>query len=106
MFRGRRKRYALVFISCEGAAEYFYKDLPEDVVSQCKKNVDEFYQDPELQKKWEMLILHPICFKVVEGVRNPILISLKDLGPDDSILKKKEIRPCADFSEVKNILYN
>ena len=58
-----------------------YKNLTEDQVMECRRNVDAFYSDPDLQRKWQQVLLHPICLIFRrDGSLEPI--SLVDLDPE------------------------
>ena len=68
------------FTSCEEADRRMYKNLTENQIVECRKNVDEFYSDPDLQRKWQPVLLHPICLILrKDGSLEPI--SLRDLDP-------------------------
>ncbi len=57
-----------------------YKNLTEDQIMECRKNVDAFYSDPDLQRKWQSVLLHAICLILrKDGSLEPI--SLIDLDP-------------------------
>jgi len=69
------------FTSCEEADRRMYKNLTPEQVQECRKNVDEFYADPELQMRWKEVILHPICLILKrDGSLNPI--SLTKVNPE------------------------
>ena len=69
------------FTSCEEADRRMYKKLTPEQVQECRKNVDEFYADPELQMRWKEVILHPICLILTrDGSLNPI--SLTKVNPE------------------------
>lgn len=97
------KEYALIFSSCEFAERYLYKELPEDVVSECRKNVDSFYANPDLQKKWEWIILHPICLKYVNGSGRFIPVSLADIHITERMFKTKSFLPFGGFSNIDEL---
>lgn len=100
------KEYALIFSSCECAERYLYKDLPEDVVSECRKNVDSFYANPDLQKKWEWIILHPICLKYVNGSGRFVPVSLADIHITERMFKTKTFRPVGMISNIDELEEN
>ncbi len=68
------------FTSCEEADRRMYQSLTEDQIMECRKNVDAFYSDPDLQRKWQAVLLYPICLILrKDGSLEPI--SLVDLDP-------------------------
>ena len=68
------------FTSCEEADRSMYKNLTADQILECRKNVDSFYSDPDLQRKWQAVLLHPICLILrKDGSVEPC--SLIDLDP-------------------------
>lgn len=59
-FEGRAGQ-KLVFMSCTDAERNVFSELSEDEVYECRKSIDDFYQDRELQLLWNEVILHPVC---------------------------------------------
>ena len=43
-----------------------FSGLSEDEVYECRKSIDDFYQDRELQLLWNEVILHPVCMVLDE----------------------------------------
>ena len=69
------------FTSCEEADRRMYRNLNKEQVEECRKNVDAFYADPDLQKRWQQVILHPICLILrKDGSLEPVPIS--ELDPE------------------------
>ena len=64
-FEGRAGQ-KLVFMSCTDAERNVFSGLSEDEVYECRKNIDDFYQDRELQLLWNEVILHPVCMVLDE----------------------------------------
>lgn len=73
------RRCLLVFASCPTAEQSIYPFLTEQQVAMCQENVATFYQDPQAQRDWQGVILHPVCLMVVEGERQMIPISIAHL---------------------------
>ena len=69
------------FTSCEEADRRMYRNLTNEQIDACRKNVDAFYADRDLQIKWKQVILHPVCLILREGGSlEPANIA--DLNPD------------------------
>ena len=64
-FEGRSGQ-KLVFMSCTDAERNVFSGLSEDEVYECRKSIDDFYQDRELQLLWNEVILHPVCMVLDE----------------------------------------
>ncbi len=69
------------FTSCEESDRRMYKNLTNDQVAKCRKNVDAFYADWNLQVMWKKVILHPVCLILrIDGSLEPA--DLKELNPE------------------------
>ena len=69
------------FTSCEEADRRMYENLTNDQVTACRKNVDAFYVDRNLQVMWKKVILHPVCLILrKDGSLEPA--DLKQLNPE------------------------
>ena len=78
------------FTSCEEADRRMYKNLTKNRIRECRRNVNAFYKNPELQKEWQQIILHPICLILrSNGSLEPV--SLAELDP--VILEKYDMKP-------------
>lgn len=98
--KDKESEYALIFISCEAADKYFYRSLSADIVDQCRKNVEKFYKNPEMQKRWEGLILHPICLKFIKGETIFVPLNHEIIPVEMSDLDITEIRPVGGLSPI------
>lgn len=71
-----------VFSSFQDAARHVNPYLSKKDIALCKKYVDDFYEDANLQAGWTTLILHPVCIKITieenRILKHPIMI--KDIG--------------------------
>lgn len=69
----------LIFVSCPEAKRSIYPLLTSADVATCKQNVTLFYQDPEAQRNWQGVILHPVCLMIVKGQKQMFPVSLAHL---------------------------
>lgn len=75
------KNNCYTFTSCEEADRRMYENLTNDQVAACRKNVDAFYADRNLQVMWKKVILHPVCLILrKDGSLEPA--DLKRLNPE------------------------
>ena len=56
------------FTSCEEADRRMYKNLTNDQVTTCRKNVDVFYADRNLQIMWKEVILQRFALSLEKTV--------------------------------------
>ena len=69
----------LVFMSCTDAEQNVFSEFSEDEVYECRKNIDDFYQDRELQLLWNEVVLHPVCMVLDEDHEmHPVAIGKLD----------------------------
>lgn len=65
-----------IFSSCQNAERAVYPFLSEEKVEICRKNVEDFYKNPNIQAAWHDFILHPVCLKITResGIFTPVAI--------------------------------
>ncbi len=56
----------LIFASCPEAKQNIYPLLTFAQVATCKQNLTLFYQNPQAQRDWQGVILHPVCLMIVK----------------------------------------
>lgn len=76
-FAGRRT--LLLFASCPTAEQEIYPLLSERQIVLCQENIALFYRDPQAQREWQGVILHPVCLMIVEGQKEMLPISIAHL---------------------------
>lgn len=69
----------LVFASCPEAERRIYPLLTPEQVVTCRQNITQFYQNPQAQRDWQGVILHPVCLMIVKGQKQMIPVSLAHL---------------------------
>lgn len=82
-----------VFIGLDGAERSIFPILSEDVVAECRKNVEDFYASPVLQAGWPGFIMFPVWLEYMntENKFRPIFID--EIGLNQSAVSGREIYP-------------
>lgn len=101
--KGRPK--ALLFSTCQNAENRVYPYLGRSKINQCRKNVEEFYDDPNLQAAWNDLILYPVCFYVTKGLKTITPISIPEIGKGQSVLEGISYHGLSQISEFEEYPY-
>ena len=103
---GVRKKcdpYAYIFCSCQNAEQAVYPFLSEEQVEICRKNVDDFYQNPNLQAAWHDFILHPVCLKVTRDLKEVVPVSIESIGCGQGVLGQYRFEPVGAISDKESI---
>jgi len=103
---------SLLFASCQTAEKAIYPYLSEEQVAQCRRNVDAFYKDKNLQASWSPVILFPVCLKFTKKMDDFEPMYIGDIGDSFLQLGTLEMHPCRELSALKDdeylreVLYN
>ena len=103
---GVRKKfdpYAYIFCSCQNAERAVYPVLSEEQVEICRKNVDDFYQNPNLQAAWHDFILHPVCLKVTRDLKEVVPVSIESIGCGQGALGRYRFEPVGAINDKESI---
>ena len=95
--------YAYIFSSCQNAERAVYPFLSEEQVEICRKNVDDFYQNPNLQAAWHDFILHPVCLKVTEDLKEIVPVSIESIGCGQGVLGQYRFQPVGIINDKESI---
>lgn len=80
-----------VFATPQAAEKSVYPYLTVAQVKKCRRYVDEFYANPNLQAAWPDFILHSVCLKIEKGKYKPI--SIASIGCGESVLGRYIFEP-------------
>ena len=96
-----------LFSSCQNAEENVYPYLSEEISEQCRKNVDDFYANPNLQAAWNDFILHPVCLKVSKDKKTFTPTAISSIGCGQKALGEyKMLALCSIEDEMSlDLLY-
>lgn len=89
-----------VFSSCENAERNVYPFLPGEIVEECRKNVDAFYKNPNLQAAWHDFIIHPVCLRVKKGSDEGIPVAIDSIGCGQGALGHYEFTPLGSLQDL------
>ena len=95
--------YAYIFSSCQNAERAVYPFLSEEQVEICRKNVDDFYRNPNLQAAWHNFILHPICMRVTRDLKEIVPVSIESIGCGQGVLGKYRFEPVGAINDKESI---
>ena len=88
-----------LFASCEFAERYIYQLLDKQKVKKCRKNVDDFYKNPNLQAAWHDFIIHPVCFKVIKDSYEIVPVAIESIGCGQNVMGRYSFIPVGDLRE-------
>ena len=92
-----------VFSSCQNAERAVYPFLSEEKVEMCRKNVDAFYGNPNIQAAWHNFILHPICLKIKKDSDEVVPVSIEDIGCGQGVLGRYKFSPIGRLTDKESI---
>lgn len=95
--------YAYFFSSCQNAERAVYPFLPEEQVEICRKNVDDFYKNPNLQAAWHDFVLHPVCLKVTKDLKEVVPVSIESIGCGQGVLGQYKFEPVSVINDKESI---
>lgn len=97
--------YVYIFSSCQNAERAVYPFLSEEQVEICRKNVDDFYRNPNLQAAWHDFILHPVCVKMEKGTGKFIPVAIDSIGCGQSAMGKYKASPIGAINDEESLKY-
>ncbi len=92
-----------IFSSCENAARAVYPFLDEEKVEICRRNVDEFYKNPNIQAAWHDFILHPVCLKITKGLEKVVPVAVESIGCGQGALGQYRFHPVGAINDKESI---
>lgn len=92
-----------IFSSCQAAERDVYPFLEKEKVEMCRKNVDAFYENPNIQAAWHNFILHPICLKIKKDSEEIVPISIEDIGCGQGVLGRYKFSPIGRITDKDSI---
>lgn len=92
------KPIAYIFASCQTAEQAVYPFLKPEQIEECRRNVDAFYANVNLQAAWQDFILHPVCLKVVKGSKKFTPVAIESIGCGQDVLGRYEFAPIGELS--------
>lgn len=95
--------YAYIFSSCQNAERAVYPFLSEEQVKICRKNVDDFYRNPNLQAAWHDFILHPVCLRVTKDLKEVVPVSIESIGCGQGTLGRYKFEPVGAIYDKESI---
>lgn len=95
--------YAYIFSSCQNAERAVYPFLSGEQVEICRKNVDAFYGNPNLQAAWHDFILHPVCLKVTKDLKEVVPVSIESIGCGQGALGQYKFEPVGAINDKESI---
>lgn len=95
--------YAYIFSSCQNAERAVYPFLSEEQVGICRKNVDDFYRNPNLQAAWHDFVLHPVCLKVTRDLKEVVPVTIESIGCGQGALGQYRFEPVGAINDKESI---
>ena len=97
------KNVLLLFASCQDAERTVYPYLPPSAVEECRRNVDRFYADANLQAAWNTYILHPVCLKKTQDVPGYTPLFIGDIGDGESVFSYCSVTPISSLEDSQEL---
>lgn len=94
-----------IFASCQYAERAVYPFLDEEKIGICRKNVDAFYKNPNIQAAWHDFILHPVCLKVTKEMSDVIPVVIESIGCGQGAMGRYKFAPIVSIDDKENIEY-
>ena len=92
-----------IFASCQYAERAVYPFLSEEKIEICRKNVDDFYKNPNLQAAWHDFILHPVCLKVTKGSEEFVPVAIESIGCGQGVMGQYSFQPVGAINDKASI---
>ena len=97
------KNVLLLFASCQDAERTVYPYLAPAAVEECRRNVDRFYADANLQAAWNTYILHPVCLKKTQDVPGYTPLFIGDIGDGESVFRYCSVTPISSLEDSQEL---
>lgn len=92
-----------IFASCQRAERAVYPFLSAEKVEECRKNVEAFYKNPNIQAAWHDFILHPVCLKVTTDLEDVIPVTIESIGCGQSAMGEYEYTPIGAIDDKESL---
>lgn len=94
-----------IFASCQYAERAVYPFLGEEKVEACRRNVEEFYKNPNIQAAWHDFILHPVCLKAIKGLDKVIPVAIESIGCGQGAMGRYKFAPIGAINDKESLEY-
>lgn len=71
----------------------------------CRKNVEDFYKNPNIQAAWHDLILHPVCLKLMNGLEEVVPVSIESIGCGQGAMGRYKFAPIGAINDKESLEY-
>ena len=94
-----------IFSSCQAAERAVYPFLEKEKVEMCRKNVEDFHANPNIQAAWHDFILHPICLRVRKGTYEIVPVPIEEIGCGQGVFGKYKFSPIGRLDDKESLEY-
>lgn len=94
-----------IFSSCQTAERAVYPFLEKEKVEMCRKNVEDFYANPNIQAAQHDFILHPICLRVRKETYEIVPVPIEEIGCGQGVFGKYKFSPIGRLDDKESLEY-